>query len=68
MLSSLLGKLDVARFLVESKADLDAKANGYYPYNTTFQIAHTTVSPFKFSNFYFQWLDSAHVDLLLWKT
>ena len=31
MCSSLNGKLDVTRLLIESKADLEAKDNGYYP-------------------------------------
>ena len=31
MLSSCTGKLDVAHLLLESKADLEAKNNRYYP-------------------------------------
>jgi ankyrin repeat protein len=63
--SSRRGKLDVTRFLVESGANVEAKANDsdneYCPYNTTFQVARTAVSRFNFSNFCYQWMDSAHV-------
>ncbi len=61
MKSSFRGYLDVTRFLVESGANLDAKSNEYYPYNTTFQIARSTVFRFNFSNFCYQWFDSAHM-------
>ncbi len=51
MLSSAFGKLDVrlTRFLVESKANLEAKNDRYYtPYNMIFQIARTAAVPFQF--------------------
>jgi hypothetical protein len=54
MKSSSRGKLDVTRFLVESGANVEAKDNKYYPYNTTFQIARTAVFRFNFSNFCYQ--------------
>jgi hypothetical protein len=56
MESSCNGHLDVTRFLVESKANLDAKDNEYYtPYNMIFQIARTAAVRFNFSNFCYQW-------------
>jgi hypothetical protein len=68
MFSSANGRLDVTRFLVESGANVKAKDIGYYPYNTTFQVARTAVSRFNFSNFCHQWWHCAHEVLLLWKT
>jgi hypothetical protein len=42
MKSSMEGHLHVTRFLLESKANLEAKDNGYYtPYNMIFQIARS---------------------------
>jgi ankyrin repeat protein len=65
MRSSMKGHLDVTRFLVESKANLEAKDNTYYtPYNMIFQIARTAAVRFNFCNFYYQWLQCAHVVLL----
>ena len=56
MWSSIMGHLHVTRFLVESKANLDATGNEYYtPYNMIFQIARTAAVRFNFSNFCYQW-------------
>ena len=56
MWSSNKGHLDVTRFLLESKANLEAKDNEYYtPYNMIFQIARTAAVRFNFSNFCYQW-------------
>ena len=65
--SSYWGHLDVTRFLVESGANLEAKNVEYYtPYNMIFQITRTAVFRFNFSNFCYQWLDSAHEVLFVW--
>ncbi len=62
--SSMCGHLHVTRFLVESKANLEAKTNLYYtPYNMIFQIARTAAFLINFCNFCHQWLHCAHVVL-----
>ena len=64
MFSFINGHLDVTRFLVESKANLEAKDEEYYtPCNMIFQIARTAAVRFNFSNFCYQVSHCAHVVL-----
>jgi ankyrin repeat protein len=56
MESSRYGHLETARFLVESGANVEARANEYYtPWKSFLKPRARAAAAFNFSNFCYQW-------------